>query len=90
LIIRAGDNPRKFMMEKDGANVVQMSSERKQTALLIVVPDLDPIVVTAGDKHGLSLVEIDSSDWTVMFLETVYQSSHSVVPQLDRRGVQGD
>jgi hypothetical protein len=38
----------------------------------------------------LGWVEIDASNGAVMFLESVNEGSHAVVPQLDGGGVKGD
>lgn len=43
---------------------------------------LDLVVVPTGDKQRLGLVEVHSTDWTLMLIETINECAHTVVPQL--------
>jgi hypothetical protein len=67
-----------------------MTIQCEETPPSLVVPDLDLVIITTGDKQGLSRVEIDSSNGAIVFFETINQSSHAVIPQLDGGGVKGD
>lgn len=78
------------MVEENSSDIVQMTVQREQTPPGLVRPDLDLVVVTARDEERLGVVEVDSSDWTVVLFEPINQGSHTVVPELDRRGVEGD
>lgn len=78
------------MVEENSPDVVQVTVQREQAPPGLVRPDLDLVVVTARDEEGLSVVEVDSSDRTVVLFEPINQGSHTVVPELDRGGVEGD
>lgn len=67
-------------MEENRAHVIQMAVQCEKTPPGLVVPDLDLVVIASGHKQGLSRVEIDSSDWTIVFFESVNECSHTVVP----------
>lgn len=71
------------MVEEDGSDIVKMAVEGEQAAPGLVGPDLDLVVVTARDEERLGLVEIDTSDGAIVFLEAINQCSHSVIPELD-------
>lgn len=77
-------------MEEDGSNIVQVSVQGKQASPRLIRPDLDLIIVTARHEERLSLVEVNSSDRSIVLLKSVYESSHAVVPQLDGRGMKRD
>jgi hypothetical protein len=87
LIIRAGYNPRKLMMEEHCSNIVQMASESKHAAFRVVIPYFDSVIISTRHKHGLRLMKINTSNWAIMFFISIYQCSHSIIPQLDGRGV---
>lgn len=78
------------MVKENGPHIVQMPIQREQTSPCLVRPDLDLVVIAARDEEGLCLVEIDSSNWAIMFFESVNERPHAVVPELDRRGMEGD
>lgn len=67
-------------MEEDRAHIIQMAVQCEKTPSGLVIPNLDLVVIASGHKQGLSRVEIDSSDRTIVFLETVNECSHAVVP----------
>lgn len=67
-----------------------MTIQCEQTPPSLVVPDLDLVVITTGDKQGLGRVEIDSSNGAVVFFEAINESSCPVIPELDSGGVEGD
>ena len=67
-------------MEEDGAHIVQVAVEGKETSPRLVRPDFDFVVITARNEQWLCFVEIDASYWTIMLLETINQCSHPIVP----------
>ena len=77
-------------MELDGADVVKVAIQRKQASSRLVRPDLDLVVVASRDEHGLRFMKVDCADWAIVFLESVNQCAHAVVPQLNRGRVEGD
>jgi hypothetical protein len=48
-------------VEKDGANVVQVTVERKETAPLLVVPHFDLVVVSTRYKNRLGWMKGDTA-----------------------------
>jgi uncharacterized protein YuzE len=78
------------MVEEDGADVVQMAIECEQASPRLSAPDLNLVIVTAGDEEGLCWVEINSSNGAVVLFETINEGSHAIIPQLDRRRMEGD
>lgn len=78
------------MMEENGADVIEMAVQGKETPSSLIRPDLDLVIITAGDEEGLGLMEIDTSDGTVVLLESIYQGTHTIVPELDGGRVEGD
>lgn len=90
LVIRRRQDPWQLMVEEYGPDIVQVAVQREQTSPSLVRPDLDLVVVTARDEEGLGVVEVDSSDRTVVLFEPINQGPHAVIPELDRRGVEGD
>ena len=78
------------MVEKDCANIIQMSIQGKQTSPSLIGPDLDLVIVSTGNEEGLCLVEVDSSYWPIVLLESINQCSHAVVPELNRGRVKRD
>lgn len=77
-------------MEENRAHIIQVSVQCKKTPPGLVVPDLDLVVITAGYEQGLGRVEVDASDRSIMFFESVNECPHAVIPQLDSGGVKGD
>lgn len=67
-----------------------MTVQCEQTPPSLVVPDLDLVIIAAGYKQGLGWVEVDASNGAVVFLESVNEGSHAVIPQLDGGGVKRD
>lgn len=49
LIVGGTEYPRVFMVEEDGADVVEMAVEGKETLTSFVVPDFDLVIVTTTD-----------------------------------------
>ena len=67
-------------MEENRSDIVQMPGKREETPFCVVIPDLDPIIISTRNKEGLCLVKVDSSDGPIMLLESVNQCAHTVVP----------
>jgi hypothetical protein len=61
LIIGGGEDPGEFVVKKDGADVVQVSVESKETALELPVPDFDFVVVSTRDKERLGGMKVHAS-----------------------------
>lgn len=78
------------MVEEDGSDIVEVAVQGEQASPGLIRPNLNLVIVTARDEEGLGVVEIDSSDWTVVLFESINQGPHAVVPQLDGGGVEGD
>jgi hypothetical protein len=76
------------MVEENGTNIVQMSSQSEEASFRIVVPDFYAIVIASRNKHWLSLVKVDSSNWSIVLFESFNESSHAVIPELNCRGMQ--
>jgi hypothetical protein len=68
------------MVKENGSHVIQMSIERKQTPARLVAPDLDLVVIAAGDEQRLSLVEVNTPNGSIVFFEAINECSHAVVP----------
>ena len=66
-----------------------MARQCEDTPFQPVVPDLDFRVITSGHEERLVRVEVHGAHWPFVLLESVYQGSHPVVPELDLSGVQG-
>lgn len=77
------------MVEENSPHIIQMAIEREQTPPSLIGPDLDFVVVSPRNEKRLRFVEVDASYRAVMLLKSVYQRSHTIVPQLNRGGVQG-
>lgn len=68
------------MVEEDGPDIVQVAVQSEQAPPALVGPDLDFVVVTSRYEEGLRRVEVNGSDRTVVFFESINQGSHPVVP----------
>lgn len=53
LVVTSADNPGELVVEKDGADIIQMPIQREQTPAGLVRPDLDLVVITTRDEEGL-------------------------------------
>lgn len=71
LVVGTRDNPRKFMMKENCANIIQMSIQGKKTSASLIGPDLDLIIVSPRNEEGLCLVKVYSANRPIMLLETV-------------------
>ena len=54
LVIGAAQNPRILVMEKGGANVVQMAEQREEAPALLVVPHFDLVESKDGFTYSVS------------------------------------
>lgn len=80
LVVRARQNPGQLVVEENRANIVQMAIEGEEAPPTLVRPDFDLVVIPPRYEQRLSLVEIDTPDWPIMLLESVYQRAHTIVP----------
>lgn len=78
------------MVEKYGANVVEMTVQCEKTSSCLVGPDFDLVVVTTRDEERLCFVEVDASNRSVVFLESIDERAHPIVPKLNGGGMEGD
>jgi hypothetical protein len=58
-------------MEEDGSNIIEMAIEGEKASSGLVRPDFDLVIVTARDEKRLCLVEVDTTDGTIMLLEAI-------------------
>jgi hypothetical protein len=77
-------------VEEDRSDIVQVAIQCEQASPSLVIPDLDLVVIASGHKQGLSWVEVNTTDRSIVLFESVNKCSHAVIPQLDGRGVEGD
>jgi len=75
-------------MEEDCANVIQMAIQSEKASSCLIRPDLDLVIITSRDEEWLCLMKVDTSNGSVMFFESVDQSSHTIIPQLYSRRMQ--
>ena len=68
------------MMKEDCSNIVEMTIQCEETSSGLVRPDFDLVIIPTRDEQGLRLVKVDASDWPIMFLESVNQCAHTIVP----------
>ena len=83
LIVTSTQYPRELGgigVKLDGADVVQVAEEGEEAATELVVPDFDFVVISAGDDEGLVEVKVHAADGTIVFLETIDDGAHAVVP----------
>lgn len=69
-------------MEENGANVIKVAIQGEETASCLIRPNLDLVIVTAGYEEGLGFMEVNPTNWAIVFLESIDQSSHTIVPEL--------
>jgi len=53
------------VVEEDGPDVVQVTSQSEEAASCLITPHLDLVVVSSRNEHGLGLVEVDASNWAI-------------------------
>jgi hypothetical protein len=88
LIVGRRDDPRQLVVEEDSSNVIEMAGEGKKATLGVVIPNFDTVIITTRHKHGLCLVKVYTTDWSIVFFKSVQQGSHSIVPHLDCAAVE--
>ena len=59
------------MMEEDSSNIIEMAIEGEKAPSGLVRPDFDLVIVTARDEKRLCLVEVDTTDGTIVLLEAI-------------------
>ena len=80
LIIRTGQDPWQLVVEKYCSYVVQVPIEGKKATSGLVGPDFDLVIIPTRYEERLCLVKVNPPDWAVMFLESIDQRSHAVIP----------
>jgi len=80
LVVGAGKDPGQLMVEENSTNVVKVTIERKKTPPRLMRPDFDLVVVAPRNEQRLRIMEINAPYWSIMFLETVNESAHTIVP----------
>jgi hypothetical protein len=68
------------MVEEDCSDIVQVTIECEQASPCLIRPHLDLVVVAARYEEWLCLVKVNATDWAIMFLKSINQCSHTVVP----------
>lgn len=69
LVVGTAQNPRVFVVEEGGADVIDVTQKGENAFTLDVVPYFDLIVVASGYEYRLLMVEADTSNGTVVFFE---------------------
>lgn len=80
LIVRSAEDPGILLMEHSGPDVIQMTQQGEDASSLLVVPNLDLVIVAAGNEQRLLIVETYATHGSVVLVEFVEQSAHPVVP----------
>lgn len=80
LIVRRAEDPRIFVMEHGGPDVIQVTDKREDTPSLFVVPNFDLVIVAAGNEQRLLIVEAYAAHGTVVLVELIEQGAHTVIP----------
>jgi hypothetical protein len=60
-----------------------MTCQREHALLGLVVPDLDSMVISSTDKHGLCIMKCDTSNWAIVVFELIYKRLSSIIKQID-------
>lgn len=68
------------MMELHGTDIVEMSEKGKQATALFIIPNLDFVIITAGNEQGLGRMEANSSDRTVVLVKAINKGPNAIVP----------
>jgi len=63
--------------------IIQVTIECKDASPCLVRPNLDLVVVSPRYEKRLGLVKVDASDRPVMLFESINESSHTIIPQLN-------
>lgn len=75
------------MMEEDSSNVIKMAIQRKEASSSLVRPDFNLVVIAAGYEEWLCFMKVDAANWAIVFLKSIYQRAHPIIPELDCGGV---
>jgi hypothetical protein len=59
------------VVKENCANIIQVTIQSEKTSASLIRPDFDFVVVPTRNEEGLCLVEIDSSNWAIVLLETI-------------------
>jgi hypothetical protein len=57
-----------------------VAQECKETASEFVIPYFNLVIVTTGTNERFVKVEINPTDWTFVFFETINNGAHAVIP----------
>eukprot|EP00117_Sycon_ciliatum_P042067 scpid19236/ scgid30660/ len=71
------------MVEFGRSHIIQMTEESEQASLHFVIPDLDLVIVSSGNKQWLVAVKINSTNRSVMLIKPLNQCAHTIIPKLD-------
>lgn len=78
------------MMEEHGADIIQMSVQGEEASSRLIGPDLDFVIVATGHEKRLGLMKVDATDRAVVLFESINQSAHTIVPELNGGRMQGN
>lgn len=87
LIITGGQDPgklRRVGMELDGANIIQMAQQGKETASQLVIPNLDFVIVATTDNEGFVQMKVHAADGAIVFFEAINHGSNAIIPTVIR------
>ena len=67
-------------MKLNGADVIQVTQEGKETAAQLVVPDFDLVVISTRDNQGVGQVKINSTDGSIVLFKSINDSADPIIP----------
>ena len=68
------------MMEEDRPDVVQVPIEGEETSPCLIRPNLNLVIITAGDEERLCLMEVNASNGSIVLFKSIDQGAHAVIP----------
>jgi hypothetical protein len=83
LIVTSRQDPRKLRrvgMKLDGANIIQMTQEGKETTAQFVIPYFDLVVITTGYNERICQVKVDATDGSIVLFKTINDGSDPIIP----------
>lgn len=103
LIIGGRNNPWVTAMEESCSNIIQVTKQSECAFPLLVIPDLQPffifvyylspyldfVVVSSRNEDWLLEVEINATNWAIVFIKLVDQRANSIIPKLNHTAVKG-